>query len=206
MVELDSISRRSPWISRLKDLVSIHLSPLCPAYSSTEHWKDVALAIFKYISLLRSQPPSSTIFNEIKAIAEISFRFAERTKIHRYVTSLSNAMQHPVPRDKIVSAGSLLEEFRADELSAALQLLDPKRASIGVSSRELPPGVEGSFDRTEPIYGTEYMQMPIGEQFFASGERKSIFQDCIDRSAGNVRVTDSRSAFAGVEPIHPGEI
>lgn len=131
-----------------------------------EHWKDVALSIFKYISLLRSQPPSSTVFNEIKAIADISFRFAERSKTDRYVTGLSTSMQHPVPREKIVSAGSLFEDFRADELAAALQLLDPRRATIGVTSRELPPGVEGTYDRTEPIYGTEYKQMRLGDDFY----------------------------------------
>ena len=140
------------------------------------HWKDVVFVIFKYISLLRSQPPSSTIFNEIKAIAEISFRFAERSQNQRYVTGLSNAMQHPVPRDKIVSAGSLLEEFRADELAAALQLLDPRRASLGVTSRELPPDVQGSFDRTEPIYGTQYMQMRLDEAFM---REVSVFTDLL---------------------------
>ena len=129
------------------------------------HWQDVALAIFKYISLLRSSRPSFTIFDEIKQIADISFRFAERSKNHRYVTGLSNSMQHPVPREKIVSSGSLLEEFRADEISAVLQLLDPRRATIGVTSKELPPGVEGTFDRTEPIYGTEYKQVQFSEDF-----------------------------------------
>ena len=121
--------------------------------------------MFKYFSLLRAQPPSSTIFNEIKAIAEISFRFAERSKSHHYVTSLSNSMQGPVPREKILSAGSLLEEFRADELASVLQLLDPMRASVGLSAKELPPGVEGTFDQTEPIYGTEYKQMRLDDAF-----------------------------------------
>ena len=121
--------------------------------------------MFKYFSLLRAQPPSSTIFNEIKAIAEISFRFAERSKNHQYVTSLSNSMQGPVPREKILSAGSLLEEFRADEMASVLQLLDPMRASVGLSSRELPPGMEGTFDQTEPIYGTEYKQMRLDDAF-----------------------------------------
>ena len=127
--------------------------------------------MFKYISLLRSQPPSSAIFNEIKAIAEISFRFAERSKNHSYCTSLSNWMQHPVPRDKIVSSGSLLEDFRPDELAAALHLLDPRLATIGVTSRELPPGVEGTFDKTEPIYGTEYKQIRITDEFMKEVSR-----------------------------------
>ena len=73
-------------------------------------------------------------------------------------------MQNPVPREKIVSAGSQLEEFRADELAGALHLLDPGRAHLGITSRELPPDVKGAYDRTEPIYGTEYMQIPMDEK------------------------------------------
>ncbi len=80
-------------------------------------------------------------------------------------------MQDPVPRDKIVSAGSLLGEFKADELAAAIQLLDPRRATIGMTSRDLPPGVEGTYNETEPIYGTEYMQMRLGEDFYQEVSR-----------------------------------
>ncbi|ORY34641.1 putative A-factor processing enzyme [Naematelia encephala] len=139
--------------------VTVDLTPL-----GLEHYQDVAIAIFKYIALLRSEPPSSSAFNEIKRIAEISFKFADKGKNQHYATSLSNLLQEPVPRDQIVSARSLLGEFDAEVLSQALQLLDPRRAVIGVTAKELPKEVEGSFDQKEPIYGTEYKQIPFSEE------------------------------------------
>ncbi|KAK8849760.1 hypothetical protein IAR55_005095 [Kwoniella newhampshirensis] len=140
--------------------ITVDLSP-----DGLVHYRDVALAIFKYISLLRSQPPSSEAFNEIKAISEISFRFAERGRTSTYCSSLSSWLQTPVPREKIVSSKWLVEEFKSDELSAALQLLDPRRAAIGVTCKELPKDVEGTFDKTEPIYGTEYTRVKFSEDF-----------------------------------------
>jgi insulysin len=35
---------------------------------------------------------------------------------------------------------------------------------VGITTRELPKDVDGSFDRNEPIYGTEYTQRPIPER------------------------------------------
>jgi len=140
--------------------ITVDLTP-----SGLENWEDVALAIFKYVNLLRTQPPSSEAFHEIQAIADISFQFREKAKSHHYCTALCNWMQSPVPRDKIVSATSLLETFKPDELASALQLLDPRRAAIGVTGKELPKNVEGTFDETEPIYGTQFKRMTLSDQF-----------------------------------------
>lgn len=139
---------------------SVDLTP-----TGLDHYEEVALVILKYLNLLRSQPPSKVIFDEIKAINEISFRFAERSKASHYAMALSSMLQHPVPRDKIVSAGSLLEDYNEKELTAALQLLEPRNAILGVTSKEMPKGVEGVRDQKEPIYGTEYLQVPLSEKF-----------------------------------------
>lgn len=129
-----------------------------------ENWQEVAKIIFTYVNLLRAEPPSSAVFDEIKAIADISFRFAEKTKTGRYATALSTWMQKPLPREKIVSGNSLLEEFKPDEVASTLQLLDPRRAMVGVTCREMPKDVTATFDQKEPIYGTEYTQFKISEE------------------------------------------
>ncbi len=123
--------------------------------------------MFKYIALLRSQPPSRTIFNEMKQIGDISFRFAERGRTADYVSGLSGWMQEPVPREKIVSSKYTLEAFNEDELAAGLMLLDPRRATMGVISQTLPKDVaaEGSWDKVEPIYGTQYTQRRLSDDF-----------------------------------------
>lgn len=134
---------------------------------ASEHYLDVGLVIFKYISLLRSQPPSQIAFNEMKSIGDISFRFAEETSASDYVSNLSSWMQEPVPREKIVSSRHVFENFDEDDLKAALMLLDPRRATMGVICQDLPKSVasEGGWDKTEPIYGTKYAQRKLSDDF-----------------------------------------
>ncbi|WVQ84726.1 hypothetical protein IAT38_006883 [Cryptococcus sp. DSM 104549] len=140
--------------------VSVDLTP-----DGLQHYRDVALVIFKYIALLRSQPPALDAFNEIKAIADISFKFAERGRTSHYCTNMSSWLQSPVPREKLVSSKWLIEEYREDDLSKAIQLLDPRRANVSVTCKELPGSVEGTWDGKERIYGTEYKQIKLDEEF-----------------------------------------
>ena len=158
------IYSKLPSISLRKVLVCPVLQIKAIAYV-LENWSNVALVIFKYISLLRSQPPSSTIFDELKTMANISFRFAEKSRPDSYCTELSGGMQEPIPRDKMISAKYVLEDFRPDEVKAVLTLLDPRKVAIGVTCRELPKDVGGTFDMKEPIYGTEYKQIRLSDEF-----------------------------------------
>lgn len=130
-----------------------------------QEWRSVALAIFKYVNLLRAAPPSSSAFDEIKAIADIGFRFVEKRRTVSYTTALSTWMQRPLPREKIVSGMYLLEEFRPDEVAMTLQMLDPRKAMVGVTTKELPKDVGKTYDQTEPIYGTEYTQFKLSDEF-----------------------------------------
>ncbi|WWC92904.1 uncharacterized protein L201_007866 [Kwoniella dendrophila CBS 6074] len=144
------------------------------------HHKDVALVIFKYISLLRSKPPSEEAFNEIKAIADISFKFAERGRVSSYCASLSGFMQSPVPREKIISSKWLVEEYKQNELEAALQLLDPRRSTIGITCKEIPKDVlqkEGDFDQKEVIYGTDYKRVRFDEEFLKEAMSGQVIRE-----------------------------
>jgi insulysin len=131
----------------------------------SEHWKDVSQAIFKYMSLLRSTPPSEEAFNEIRRMNDITFRFAERSKVRDYVTALTGWMQGPLEREDIVSAQYLLGDFDAKWLGSAMQLLDPAQASIGVTCKEIPKDANASFDLNEKVYGTAYHTQRLPEEF-----------------------------------------
>ena len=130
-----------------------------------QEWRSVALAIFKYVNLLRAAPPSESAFNEIKAIADIGFRFVEKRRTVSYTTALSTWMQKPLPREKIVSGVYCLEDFRPEEVALTLQMLDPRKAMVGVTTKEMPQDVQQTFDQTEPIYGTEYTQFKLSDEF-----------------------------------------
>lgn len=163
------------------------------------------MAIFKYTSLLRATPPSEESFNEIKAISDIQFRYSERGKVVNYAHGLAGWMQSPVPREKIVSSKFLVEEFKYDELAAALKMLDPRRATVGVTCRELPKSVTASFDKKEPIYGTEYGELKLSDEFLkeVSGVQSHNALDADDEGYG--RNSHPRAASSWSKPVHPRE-
>lgn len=105
------------------------------------------------------------MFEELKALNEMAFRFTERGQPSDYANSLAEAMQAPVEREKIISAPVLYGEFDETVLKAALDLLDPNKVVLTVTAQHLPKSVEGTYDLTEPIYGTEYKIKQLGEEF-----------------------------------------
>lgn len=123
--------------------------------------------MFKYFELLRNSPPSETAFKEIRQLADISFRYADRGKTRDYVTMLAGWMQHPVERDEIVSSNWLLGEWDNEVMAKTFQLLDPRQCSVGVLSQELPKDVNATYDTKEAIYGTEYHRERLPESFLA---------------------------------------
>jgi insulysin len=64
-----------------------------------------------------------------------------------------------------LTAKYLLEDFKYDELAASLQMLDPRRATVAVICRELPKNVDLTFDKKEPIYGTDYCERKFSPEF-----------------------------------------
>lgn len=152
---------------------SLHLRVLVscaaevPLLTGSEAWKDVTLAIFKYFDLLRSSPPSEIAFREIRQLAEISYRYAERGKTRDYVTMLAGWMQEPVEREEIVSSNWLLGDWDEEMVAKAFKLLDPRQCSVGLLSQELPKNVNATYDSKEAIYGTEYHRERLSEEFLA---------------------------------------
>ena len=129
------------------------------------NYEKVAQAVYKYLHLLKSQSPSEEAFNEIKALAEIGFRFVEKGGASSYVSDLARQLHQPVPREKIISSQWLVEEFDAAETARSLEFLDVRKSNIAVSAQKLPPSVEGSFDLSEPIYETKYKRIEMSQSF-----------------------------------------
>jgi insulysin len=137
-------------------------------------------------------------------MADISFRFAEKHRPDDYCTELTGGMQEPVPRDRIVSSKYVMEKWNPDEVVATLQQLDPRRAAIGLTCKEVPADVGGDFDLKEPIYGTEYKQTRLSDQFLKD---VSGLSTCSPRSVlmiiGRGWRADPRTEPPPAKPLHP---
>ncbi|CAG2179175.1 unnamed protein product, partial [Oppiella nova] len=96
---------------------------------------DIISLVFQYINLLKREGPKQWIFDELKQIREIRFRFKEKERPMGYVIDLSHDL-HDFPFDECLSAGYLLDEFRPDLITDLLNHLTPDRMRVTVVSKQ----------------------------------------------------------------------
>jgi insulysin len=126
-----------------------------------KYYREIVKTIFQYISLLRETPPLEWIFEEQKAIAELNFRFKQRTPVITFTSEISAVMQEPLPREWLISGHSRLRKFDPVKIEEALECLRPDNFRLCVVSQHVP----GDWDKRERWYGTEYKYEKIPEDF-----------------------------------------
>ncbi|KAJ9093848.1 hypothetical protein QFC21_006221 [Naganishia friedmannii] len=149
--------RRAPGFDSYK--VTLHLT-----VEGLAKYREVAIAVFRYISLLRNTPPQEYLFDDIKNLSALKFRFLELRPASSYASELSKQMQQPVPRDNIISSQILVERFDPDGIRNVLQMLDVKKCVIAVTAKDLPESI-GELDQVEPVYGTKYKVASMSQDF-----------------------------------------
>ncbi|KAI9827289.1 MAG: Insulinase (Peptidase M16) [Thelocarpon impressellum] len=129
--------------------------------------QEIVKVVFQYISLLQETPPQAWIVEEMKGIAEVDFRFRQKTAASGFTSWVSAVMQRPVPREWLLSASSLIRKFDPESITNALTHLRPDNFRMAIVSQALSEGL----DRKERWYGTEYRCEPIPEDFLAELRR-----------------------------------
>jgi insulysin len=137
--------------------------PLCPgtAFFDIEirltpdgllHYQDVMKVVFQYISLMKEQPPLEWMFDELKTMGDVNFRFQQKSPASRFTSNISAVMQKPLPRKWLLSGSTKLRRFDADGIAKAMQFLRPDNFRLMITSQD--PAV--NFDKKEKWYGTDY--------------------------------------------------
>lgn len=123
---------------------------------------EVTKVVFQYIAMIKEREPEKWIFDEMKDLAEVDFRFRQKTPASRFTSKLSSVMQQPLPREWLLS-GSLLREFNPEKIKEALSYLraDNFRTVI------VTPDYDGEWDGREKWYGTEYKSDKISAERLA---------------------------------------
>ncbi|KAI0408675.1 peptidase M16 inactive domain-containing protein [Xylaria palmicola] len=128
-----------------------------------KHYKEVAKVFFQYVSLLRQTPPQEWIFNEQKEMADVEFKFKQKTPASRFTSRISSVMQKPLPREWLLSGQSRLRKFEPSLIEKGVHLLRPDNMRMTIVSRDFPVDL----DNKEKWYGTEYKSEKIPEEFLA---------------------------------------
>ena len=118
---------------------------------------------FQYVALLREKPPQEWIFEEQKGIADVNFKFKQKTPASRFTSKTSSVMQKPIPREWLLSGQSKLRKFDPAAIERGIACLRPDNFRLTIVSRDYP----GNWDKKEAWYGTEYSSESIPEGFLA---------------------------------------
>jgi insulysin len=105
----------------------------------------VAQALFSYIDLVSKTPPQEWLYKEQATVAELAFRFQEKSSPTGLVYQLAPRLDH-YPASDLLVAPSLMEEFDAALISQYLGYLNPENVVVEYTS----PNVEGN--KIEPWF------------------------------------------------------
>ncbi|EXM14919.1 insulysin [Fusarium oxysporum f. sp. vasinfectum 25433] len=145
--------------------------PVCPGTPGIFHiqvrlteeglknYPEIIKIFFQYTTLLRESPPQEWIFQEQKGMADVDFKFEQKTHASCFTSRISSVMQEPLPREWLLSGHSRLREFAPDEIEKALATIRPDNFRMVIVSRNYP----GNWDQKEKWYGTEYRHEKIPE-------------------------------------------
>ena len=126
------------------------------SYSTSGHWREVLIATYKYISMLKSSKLEDFHHREIQAMSSIRYRFKEKRRPEEYVTTLSDVLQRPYTRDCLLSAPSLVWEYDESEIREILDLLDVSTGRVMLMAKAPESLSSTGTWLNEQWYGTQY--------------------------------------------------
>ncbi|KAL1387083.1 a-pheromone processing metallopeptidase Ste23 [Phyllosticta capitalensis] len=117
-----------------------------------KNYTEILKLVFQYIALLKETEPKQWIFEEIKKMSEVDFRFKQKSPASSTTSSLSGIMQKPYPRDQLLSGPTVVRKFNPEAIKAGLDCLRPENFRMSIVCQDWP----GDWDQKEKWYGTEY--------------------------------------------------
>lgn len=149
--------------------------PICPGAAlftisirltedGLKQYDEIVKVLFQYISLIRESQPQEWIVEEMKGMAEVDFRFKQKTPASSFTSKLSSVMQKPLPREWLLSGSRLIRKFDPVAITRALEYLRTDNFRLMIVSQDFP----GDWDQKERWYGTEYKYEPIPESLVAA--------------------------------------
>lgn len=147
----------------LAQTLSAGYQPVCPGSAlfeidvgltpkGLENYHEVAKIVFKYIGMMKANPPVEWMHQEMKNMAEVDFRFRQKSPASRFTSGTSSVMQKRLPRNWLLSSTSKFRKFDAKAIVQAMQFLREDNFRLMLVAQDYP----GNWNQKEKWYGTEY--------------------------------------------------
>ncbi len=139
--------------SKIDDGTSAMVVTIQLTKQGIEHIPEISGYLFEYLTLLQSSKVEQWLYEEQARVAELGFRFSEKTPAINTVQSLAPYLEH-YPVEDVLVAPYLMEEFDAALIRSYINRLNRDNVLVTVSR----PGYEGS--QTEKWFGVSYDLLP----------------------------------------------
>ncbi|XP_039761918.1 insulin-degrading enzyme [Pararge aegeria] len=123
-----------------------------------KHTDEIVELVFQYIEMLRAEGPRRWVWEEQRDLMAMEFRFKDAQEPRALVVGHVHLLQE-FPMQDILSTYYLLSDWRPDLIEELLSLLTPDNVRVGVVAKCF----ESKCTKTEPWYGTKYLQEDIEE-------------------------------------------
>lgn len=100
-------------------------------------------------------------------MADVDFKFKQKTPASRFTSRISSVMQKPLPREWLLSGHSRLRDFEPEQIEEAMNTIRPDNFRMVIVSRSHP----GNWDQKEKWYGTEYRSEKIPDDVMEEFKR-----------------------------------
>ena len=139
---------------------------------SIENYREVAMATFKYMSMLRSSDLSPSHQKETSSLSNIRFRFSEKRRPDDYAVWVADKLSWPVPRELVIKAPQVVSEWDIGGTAQGVALRTLEGLSVR-SSRLVLMAKKEEFQKLsgtqewekEPWYGTQYRVERLDDAF-----------------------------------------
>lgn len=103
------------------------------------HWEEITHVVFEYLQMLKTSGYPEWVFEELKALADISFRFQEESSAVEKCEEIAEIMQemYRVPPQDLLRYDLFEGGFKRQLVEDAMAHLNPENLFITLTSRKL---------------------------------------------------------------------
>lgn len=132
--------------------ITVSLTP-----AGRQNWSDVVALVFDQIDLIRSAGIKKWRYREQARLADIRFRFVEKSRPINYVSRLASQM-HDFPSADILRGPYRMDQYHEQAVRGILDGLNPDNVLVSL----LAPGV--ATDSYSPFYNAPYRVLAVSDE------------------------------------------
>lgn len=132
-----------------------------------QHYEDVLYTIFQFLEIFRNEEPHQWIYEELKEISEMNFKFKQKSSPSSTVSSLAKDLQKDYVPDDYVLSRRVMRRYDPALIKEFGSSLTVDNLRVTLVSQSVDT------NKTEKWYGTEYSVEDLSPEFISKLSKPS---------------------------------